>query len=317
IMDKTEQIKNKDDLIKDKTEQIKNKDDQIREKTEQIKNKDDQIKDKTELIKNKDNQIKDTTEQMKNKDDQIKEKTEQIKNKDDQIIDLRNHINLISKTLAEKSEQLLKCKATKTNLPDTCPSGRPNGIYQLQLHGMKPFEVPCKSSESVWTVIQRRKNGSVDFSRKWKDYREGFGDVRGEFFIGLEKLHLMTKARPHELYIKLLNFNGTKGDAYYDDFEVGSDADFYQLKGLGKYSGSAGDSLIYHKNMPFVTFDNDPRNSGCPAEYGGGWWFRQCGFSSLNGRYYKNGKDGIFWELFTSQANPIVYLEMMIKPRSL
>ena len=34
-------------------------------------------------------------------------------------------------------------------------------------------------------VIQRRVNGKVDFFRTWKDYRDGFGDLSEEFWMGM------------------------------------------------------------------------------------------------------------------------------------
>jgi len=33
-------------------------------------------------------------------------------------------------------------------------------------------------------VIQRRLNGAVEFYRGWEDYRNGFGDIEKEFWLG-------------------------------------------------------------------------------------------------------------------------------------
>jgi len=46
----------------------------------------------------------------------------------------------------------------------------------------------------------QRFDGSLNFSRGWSDYRNGFGDIgRGEFWLGNEKVHAVT-AQPGLVY---------------------------------------------------------------------------------------------------------------------
>ena len=43
-----------------------------------------------------------------------------------------------------------------------------------------------------WLVIQRRKDGSVDFGRNWTEYKYGFGNLHGEFWYGLYAMYCLT-----------------------------------------------------------------------------------------------------------------------------
>ncbi|SPP79550.1 blast:Ryncolin-4 [Drosophila guanche] len=66
---------------------------------------------------------------------------------------------------------------------------------------MDPFQVFCdaKMAGPGWLVIARRTTGDLNFYRNWAEYKRGFGDLAGEFFIGLDKLHAITKSQTHQL----------------------------------------------------------------------------------------------------------------------
>jgi hypothetical protein len=56
-------------------------------------------------------------------------------------------------------------------------------------------------------VVQNRHEGTVDFYRDWQDYKHGFGNIAGEFWLGLEKLHTLTN---HKVITGILvNIMGT------------------------------------------------------------------------------------------------------------
>ena len=139
-----------------------------------------------------------------------------------------------------------------------------------------------------WTVFQRRQDGSVDFNRGWDDYVRGFGQLIGEHWLGLEKIHRLTKRRVTTLRVDVEDFQGNSAFTKYDTFRVLDSSTNYRLSVAG-YSGTAGDPLWYHNAQQFTTTDRDNDQllqSNCAFEYGGaGWWYRACIASNLNGPY--------------------------------
>ena len=81
---------------------------------------------------------------------------------------------------------------------------------------------------SLFQVFQSRQDGSVDFYRGWKDYKNGFGDLNGEFWLGNENIYLMTKNRDRKLKIEL-TYGQEVAYANYNAFSVGNEYQKYKL----------------------------------------------------------------------------------------
>ena len=113
-----------------------------------------------------------------------------------------------------------------------------SGVYTLNPDNGVPFDVYCdqKTAGGGWTVIQRRLDGSVDFYRGWADYKRGFGNLNGEFWLGLDKMHRLTKEGRNRIRVELEDTEGNTAYADYDMFAVASERAKYQLS-LGTYSG--------------------------------------------------------------------------------
>ncbi|XP_054362662.1 uncharacterized protein LOC123843126 [Mirounga angustirostris] len=122
-----------------------------------------------------------------------------------------------------------------------------SGVYTIQPEGASaPFKVLCDMrTDGGWTVIQSRDRGRrrpLDFERCWQEYKRGFGDLRGDHWLGLEHISGLT-SQPglrSELVVDLLDTDNHTLQAHYDNFHVDKEDQFYQLT-LGLYSGNAGE----------------------------------------------------------------------------
>ncbi|XP_067017148.1 microfibril-associated glycoprotein 4-like isoform X2 [Acropora muricata] len=199
---------------------------------------------------------------------------------------------------------------------------RTSGVYTIDPDGSGTFDVFCDQTTAGggWTVFQKRLDGSVNFYRGWADYKNGFGNLSGEFWLGLDKIHRLTKKK-NRLRVDLEDTTGKTAYAEYDMFAVTSERTKYQLS-LGSYSGNAGDSLSSHRGYPFTTKDQD--NDGyssrnCAVWFKGAWWYHSgCHHSNLNGVYH-HGKhsshaDGVNWYHWKGFNYSAKRAEMKIRP---
>ena len=83
-----------------------------------------------------------------------------------------------------------------------------------------------------WTVFQRRMDGTVNFYRNWANYLKGFGDLNGEFWLGLDKIHRLTNMASSRLRIDMKDFNRVKKFAQYSSFRVGGADTKYTLNSI-------------------------------------------------------------------------------------
>ena len=116
---------------------------------------------------------------------------------------------------------------------------RINSVYTIDPDGSGTFDVFCDQTTAGggWTVFQKRLDGSVDFYRDWADYKNGFGDLAGEFWLGLDKIHRLTVSEKFKLRVDLEDWKGNTRHAMYDYFNVTDETTRYRL-GLGAYSGA-------------------------------------------------------------------------------
>ena len=114
----------------------------------------------------------------------------------------------------------------------------------------------------------------------------GFGNLSGNLWLGLDKIHALTSCSTNELYVFMETFEGETAWAHYSSFSVGDRSSGYQMT-ISGYTGTAGDAMVWHNNMKFTTHDNDQDLWGfnCAAQYKGGWWFRFCIHTNPNGPY--------------------------------
>ncbi|XP_071837004.1 techylectin-5B-like [Apostichopus japonicus] len=194
---------------------------------------------------------------------------------------------------------------------------RNNGIYRIKPTGWtgSAFEVYCNMTDGGgWTVFQRRVDGSQDFYLGWNSYKQGFGNLNINFWLGNDKLYFLTNQKRYEIRIDLVNRYGAPYYAKFDFFRTNVESDNYRLSGLGTYSGTAGDSLSYHRNQQFTTKDrdNDAYSYNCATYYSGAWWYNACNiYSNLNGvyeNYYYR------WYYIPGSNNYLKFSEMKIRP---
>ncbi|XP_078575152.1 microfibril-associated glycoprotein 4-like [Branchiostoma floridae x Branchiostoma japonicum] len=204
--------------------------------------------------------------------------------------------------------------------------GTPSGIYRITPDDQDDgFDVYCdmETDGGGWTVFQRRLDGSEDFSRKWDDYKNGFGNMTGEFWLGLEKLYRITLPIWYQMRVDLQDAMAEKVFTMYTAMSVSHGRTGYALS-IGDWSGRGGDGMGRSRSMKFTTTDRDNdklKDKNCADLAKGGFWYNDCGDANPNGVYYlgeyeSDFDDGIYWNGWHGPTYSLKSIEMKIRARS-
>ncbi|XP_070173036.1 fibrinogen C domain-containing protein 1-like [Littorina saxatilis] len=224
--------------------------------------------------------------------------------------------------LTNSTKNILE-RITPANCVDWLKLDPRSGIRTVNISG-DPITVYCDQTtdNGGWIVFQRRQDASVDFNQNWTEYRNGFGDLEGSFWLGLDKLHKLTTSQTErdELRIDLHLWDGTKANARFSNFYVEDVSHNFTLRFDKFTGGNAGDSLDSHRGQQFSTKDRDNDRVGysCAKYFGAGWWFKSCYSSNLNGHYMNSSsgpnRNGLVWGSLKAFTYSMKFTEMKIRP---
>ncbi|CCD64416.1 Fibrinogen C-terminal domain-containing protein [Caenorhabditis elegans] len=183
--------------------------------------------------------------------------------------------------------------------------GSPSGVYSIQ--SVEKFQAFCDMDTTTggWTVIQRRVDGDGSFHRgTMKKFVEGFGNLQGSHWLGLEKLHNLAPigATPAILRIEIqgetcdLTCSKRFANTWVGEWKVnfGKKQDGYKIQiteeGVGNLTYNGVDPFFGANGRRFSTNDNDQDENtfmNC-AQFRmvGPWWHpKSCSDVGLNGYF--------------------------------
>uniref|UniRef100_A0A914WM56 Fibrinogen C-terminal domain-containing protein n=1 Tax=Plectus sambesii TaxID=2011161 RepID=A0A914WM56_9BILA len=170
-----------------------------------------------------------------------------------------------------------------------------------------------------WTAIQVRSEDEVEQefkNRNYSEYAQGFfTNTNGpsSYWVGFDRIEKLLQDGQTSLRIDMTTCGGAVFSAVYDNFQIGSEANGYNLTSATYVASlsNAGDALFNSNanynliNRKFYTENSYDKISdgryNCAELFGGGWWYNLCGLSNLNGIHYPGCyysalfTDGIRW----------------------
>ena len=139
-----------------------------------------------------------------------------------------------------------------------------------------------------WLAFQKRFDGSVDFfNQEWYDYKEGFGDVDGEHWLGNKWLNLLTTSEKYDYLVWAKAYDGDTRMKKMLGVRVENEIEHYRItfEEEGHYfepDVSYGTTHMDGSKFSTVLVENDVHLDNCAALYGP-WWHKACFNEAMNG----------------------------------
>ncbi|XP_048742075.2 ryncolin-4-like [Ostrea edulis] len=213
-----------------------------------------------------------------------------------------------------------------------------SGEYTIKTLHEGKVRVFCemKKDGGGWTVFQRRMDGSVNFTRTWREYKNGFGNLSTEFWLGIYsesciKIYITSNTYHDKCSLLHLFYNthintSPRVTSHYGVTQksIGEKPNIpslsYQIQEVTIVNDGdcfTAENTIH--DMMFSTWDqdNDSADHNCAVRYKGGWWYNKCHACNPNGLYL-HGKNeqraqGITYSAWRGQYYSLKGIEIMVR----
>ncbi|KAK6180401.1 hypothetical protein SNE40_012565 [Patella caerulea] len=165
-------------------------------------------------------------------------------------------------------------------------AGKGLALYVQPNPDVEPFKVYCIMNYGGRTHVLYHLSESTNLTRNWEAYRNGFGVLTGDHWLGLEYVYHLVNSRNFKLEFETRNSLNNQFKQTYSNFKIANETDGYRITSVGTFSGPMADCMTDLLEIPFSTYDHGDANGlECAAAYGGGWWFRDyCARCNMVGR---------------------------------
>ena len=124
------------------------------------------------------------------------------------------------------------------------------GMHHLNVLAICSPECRLFVSSSL-QVFQARKDGTIDFNQDWNTYKTGFGQLTGEFWLGNDIIHSLTKHHDQKLKIELVSPEGETEYADYGQFWILDEEEKYKLVATEYSGGDTPGKFTFHALLSY------------------------------------------------------------------